>query len=76
MEASQRVRKEPFRLLATGDVHPQGPCPTTVVVMHFHRPLSPMSLWVTLFFWVLVSGLSGNRSPGLSCPELEAGLSL
>lgn len=55
------------------------PCPATtdnVICETLSQPPAPMSLQVTLFFWASVSRLSGNRSPGLSCPELEVGLSL
>lgn len=67
------------RLLATGGLYPKGPALpllTKSVVRCRRRPPAPVSLQVTLFLRAPVSRLSGSRSPGLSCPELEAGLSL
>lgn len=58
---------------------PPGPCPATADDVSgdaLPQTTSPVSLQVTLFFSAPVSRLSMNRSPGLSCPELEAGLSL
>lgn len=77
--SAQRGRTGRLRLLATGGPYPQGPALpllTMSVARCCRRPPAPLSLQVTFVLWAPVSRLSGSRSPGLACPELEAGLSL